>query len=449
MAADDITKLEKRLAELESKPGEGAAGKEKVETLNKLAFAFHRSDSEKMKTYADQALSLAGKLDFKEGIATSHLMIALARSMKSFYDKALVSSEAQFRGLAESAGDIIVSIDFEGTVLYVNPAVEDILGYKPEEVIGLKLTEFEESPAEIKKIYHGLLQAINEESHLSLFEIGLKDKNGRPLVLEISARKMSNFITAIARDVTERKRMQQQLLRASKLASVGTLAAGIAHQVNNPLAIMLSTSAVLRDLLESYPQAPDDLQEIAFKYLGILEKQVDRTQKVVSGLMGFIQTRRSDVRSSNVNRLLKEVTRLLFQPLSSPDIEVELVLAENLPDAMLDPIAVQQALVNLVQNALDAMAGKGRLVLKTEAAGSMINISVMDNGPGVPPDLQERIFEPLFSTKGAEKGAGLGLSLSVMLLESFGGRIRYEDGPGGGAVFIVEVPETGEEYNES
>jgi PAS domain S-box-containing protein len=131
-------------------------------------------------------------------------------------EEALAESEEKFRGLAESAKDIIVSIDFEGTVLYINPAVEDILGYKPKEIIGLKLTESEESTAEIRKIYHGLLQVINKESHLSLFEIGLKDKTGRPLVLEISARKMSNFIMAIARDVTERKRTSEALLASEE-----------------------------------------------------------------------------------------------------------------------------------------------------------------------------------------------------------------------------------------
>lgn len=364
-------------------------------------------------------------------------------------EEALASSEAQFRGLAESARDIIVSIDFEGTVLYINPAVEDILGYKPEEVIGLKLTESEESSAEIRKIYHGLLQVVNEESHLSLFEIGLKDKNGRPLVLEISARKMPDFIMAIARDITERKQMEEQLARSAKLASLGVLVGGIAHQLNNPLAVILTVSEALQRTLEKQPEIPSDLKEKANKYVSMISQHVERTNQIISGLLAFAQEKESKVSEVDVNLVVKKALQFAAQNVSSPDLHLEIDLTPSLPSASADAEALQQVVVNVIHNGIDAMEQEGRLSVRTELSGTdLIRIVVTDNGPGIPDHLKEIIFEPLFTTKAGGRGTGLGLSLSVMLLERFGGRIYLDNLYTQGARFVIELPRAGKEADE-
>lgn len=364
-------------------------------------------------------------------------------------EEALASSEAQFRGLAESARDIIVSIDFEGTVLYINPAVEDILGYKPEEVIGLKLTESEESSAEIRKIYHGLLQVVNEESHLSLLEIGLKDKNGRPLALEVSARKMPDFIMAIARDITERKRMEEQLARSAKLASLGVLVGGIAHQLNNPLAVILTVSEALQRTLEKQPEIPSDLKEKANKYVSMISQHVERTNQIISGLLAFAQEKESKVSEVDVNLVVKKALQFAAQNVSSPDLHLEIDLTPSLPSASADAEALQQVVVNVIHNGIDAMEQEGRLSVRTELSGTgLIRIVITDNGPGIPDHLKEIIFEPLFTTKAGGRGTGLGLSLSVMLLERFGGRIYLDNLYTQGARFVIELPRAGKEADE-
>lgn len=359
-------------------------------------------------------------------------------------EEALVQSEAQFRGLAESAQDIIFSLDHEGKILYINPALREIFNFDPANLVGVSIRKLMENrripPSTRSAVFENLFeQTLKGKS--AIFEIDAEDAMNRNHVLEVSVRRLPNQILGIARDITNRKKMEDQLIRASKLASIGVLAAGIAHQVNNPLAIMLATSTVLRDLISSSSQIPSLVSEEASKYLDTMEMQVERTRRVVSGLLEFTQPKRSEVEPSDVNLIVSEALELLADPLDSSNLDLEVTLDDDLPPVLVDPVALQQSLVNIIQNAYEAMDGKGRLEVKIEMSGKdTIRITLADNGPGIPPFLKEEIFEPLFTTKTDRKGTGLGLPVSVMLLERFGGSIRLDDTPGGGATFIVEVP---------
>lgn len=251
-------------------------------------------------------------------------------------------------------------------------------------------------------------------------------------------------------DITERKKTEEQLIRASKLASVGVLAAGIAHQVNNPLATMMFGASALRDLLINQHELPDPVKQKVTRFLSTLDEQIERTRNVVSGLLSFTQTRRSEIKPTDVNLSVRRAVNFISTNLRSPGIEKDISLADNLPWVCADPVALEEVLVNVIQNAYEAMGTEGRLSLSTEDAGEdMIRIIVADTGSGIPPERREEIFEPLYTTKDEEKGTGVGLSVSVMLLERFGGRIWVEDNPSGGAMFIVEVPKAKEEVNES
>lgn len=367
-------------------------------------------------------------------------------------EEALVESEAQFRGFAESAQEIIFSLSHDGKVLYINPAIKEIFDYDPERIVGADLKaildNFGVSATTRSTLTGNLFDEVLSEK-TALFEIELEDSQKRIHVLEISAKRLPTQILGIARDITKRKRMEEQLVRASKLASIGVLAAGIAHQVNNPLAIMLATSTVLRDLITGAKDVPEALSDEASKYLDTMEMQVERTRRVVSGLLEFTQPKRGEVIPSDVNGILAEALELLAEPLALPGLDFELSLDENLPLVMVDRVALQQALVNIIQNACEAMDGKGTILLKTEAgAPDTVRVVISDNGPGIPSYIKEEIFEPLFTTKTDKKGTGLGLPVSVMLLERFGGSIRLEDTQGGGATFIVEIPVKGKESDD-
>lgn len=355
-------------------------------------------------------------------------------------EEALAASESQFRGLAESAGDIIFRISLDGTIDYVNPAVQVILGFRTSDIIGKKFADIPFLAAQAGQVANEVVGSVTKDVLIPLVEIEQEDAQGRKHILEGSSRRLSDSIIGIIRDVTERKRMERQLLRTSKLASIGVLAAGIAHQVNNPLAIMVLTTTALRNLFAAQDDLPPSLNEKTQKFLGTLDKQIERTRRVVSGLLAFTQEKRPKITATDVNSTVEEALQFLSQPLAKETLDVQVNLGQNLPKVSADGVALQQVVVNVIQNALGAMNEEGKLVIGTEKTSSGVRILVSDTGPGIPTYLREEIFEPLFSTKSADEGTGLGLSVSVMLLERFGGRIYIEDTSSRGTTFAVELP---------
>ncbi|MBN2381030.1 PAS domain S-box protein [candidate division WOR-3 bacterium] len=360
-------------------------------------------------------------------------------SMMRNIEAALMQSEAQFRGLAESVEEIIFSVDNEGRFKYLNPAVKTILGFKPAELTGKEVSK---SPL----LDFILWDSINKDlfpgrEQIPLFETEVKDTHGSKHIFEISARRLPGQIVGVARDVTERKRMEQQLIRSSKLASIGVLAAGIAHQVNNPLAIMVLSTTALKDLLTQETTRNKDLCKKASKYLETLNSQIERTRKVVSDLLAFTQEKPSMTKPTDINSIVKESIQFMSQHLSKETLSLKLDLCEDLPKASVDPVAVQQVIVNVIENSIDAMKQVGKIDVTTALIDDeFIRIIISDTGPGIPPQIRDEIFDPLFSTKTAAEGTGLGLPLSVVLLERFGGRIYLEDTPAPGARFVIEVP---------
>jgi len=392
------------------------------------------------------SVSGSSLLDSKgEIIATVHVARDVTQ-MREF-EQALMESELQFRGLAESAKDIIFSVDADGSILYLSPAFKESIGRNPNDFIGVNVRDFFDSPelnTETRKVLSRCLSEPIEGGYIPLLEVKARDAKGHRHVLEISARFLSGQFIGIARDVTERKRMEQQLLRASKLASIGVLAAGLGHQVNNPLASILATSTVLKEMLSSSKEVPERLRKKAAGYLTIMEQQLDRAHQIVSSLLEFAKENRMDVGFHNVNHIVREALQFLLQHLSFKDISLELRLDENLPFASVDHEVLQQVIVNVIQNAYEAMEGSGRLVIRTEKEKEdTISIAISNDGPPIPKGIQEEIFELLFTTKTAQKGTGLGLPVSVMLLEHFGGSIYLEDSTDKETIFVIEVPTHG------
>jgi len=363
-------------------------------------------------------------------------------------EAALTQSEAQFRGLAESVEDIIFSIDSMGRFVYLNPAVKDVLGFEPQDLSGKEVTK---SPLEDFIVW----DAINKDmfpgkEQIPLFETEVKDSNGRKRILEVSARRLPGQTVGVARDVTERKIMEHQLIRASKLASIGVLAAGIAHQVNNPLAIMVLSATAIRDLLSQDEINAEEFRKKTSKYIDTLNRQIERTRKVVSGLLSFTQEKQAKIVPTDIKDILADSTQFISQHPSRNTLSLNVSHSTELPKVLVDAVALGQVIVNIIQNAIDAMKGEGEITIRTEkSSAEYVRIHIGDSGPGIPRELREEIFEPLFSTKTADRGTGLGLPLSVMLLERFGGRIYLEDKPPPGATFIIEVPLAKEEQDGS
>jgi signal transduction histidine kinase len=231
---------------------------------------------------------------------------------------------------------------------------------------------------------------------------------------------------------------QQQLLQSAKLAAIGELAASVAHEINNPLTVVLGSSEVL---LRKTP-----LDSAAYAKITNIINAANRAGKIVRDLLGFSRRREPQHESVNVNDLVRRSLDIVQARLASGAVEVRLVLDEHLPPVLGDPDQLTQVFINLFSNAVDAMPGGGTLGVQTSTlyADGAVSILVTDTGTGMDQTQIAHIFEPFFTTKGEGKGTGLGLSVSLSIISKHGGSIEVESHPGQGTTIRVKLPERGE-----
>ncbi|MEW6750500.1 MAG: ATP-binding protein [Candidatus Latescibacterota bacterium] len=230
----------------------------------------------------------------------------------------------------------------------------------------------------------------------------------------------------------EQEQTRQAMLRAEKLASVGALASGVAHEVNNPL-------GGIRNCLAQLEAHPED-QERRQEYMGLMRRALEHIERVVSGLLGFSRRRELEVAPVSLEQVIRGTLALAEYRLDSSRIERRVEVEPELPTVLGDRHQLEQVLVNLVLNAADSMEGGGRLTIRAYRQGQWVRVCVQDSGPGVPPGLGERVFDPFFSTKEVGRGTGLGLTVSLSIVREHGGDLSYVNVPGGGAAFTVALP---------
>jgi two-component system NtrC family sensor kinase len=245
-----------------------------------------------------------------------------------------------------------------------------------------------------------------------------------------------------------KEELHSQLVHASKLASVGELAAGIAHEINNPLATIGATTGVIRDLFNpefNLQWTPETILE----ELGNIDTAVFKARGITQTLLKFSRKNPPRLVPSNVNELLEQVVGgLKEREFEVSDITVVRDYDPHLPEIMLDPDQIGQVLLNLINNAGDAIHGTGTITLATRHDDGFVRVTVRDNGVGMSPEIMEKMFLPFFTTKDVGKGTGLGLSVSSSIVESMGGRIEAQSMPGAGSSFTVVLPITGSERVE-
>jgi two-component system NtrC family sensor kinase len=240
---------------------------------------------------------------------------------------------------------------------------------------------------------------------------------------------------------TDRTRMQ--LEHAAKLASVGELAAGIAHEINNPLAVINEEAGLIKDLMNpefGEPLTNDDL----ITRLTTIQESVFRCRDITRKLLGFVRRTDIDLKNHDVNTLINKVTDdLLGQELAVSNIELIKDYDSNLPEILTDSNQLLQVILNLINNAVDAMKEKpGRITISTFRDRDFVNISISDTGCGIAPANLDKIFMPFFTTKEVGKGTGLGLSVSYGIIKGLGGKIEVKSAVGEGTTFIITLPAT-------
>lgn len=249
----------------------------------------------------------------------------------------------------------------------------------------------------------------------------------------------------IQRQHEEIERVQQQLAQASKLASIGELAGGVAHEINNPVTSILSTATHMVEKLRQGRLSSRDARQ-----LERITKEAKRISGIVYKLLTFSRRSRMELHPVDINEIVCIAIGLIEFRLRNGKTVLKRHLAESLPRFFGDAERLVEVLVNLMNNALDAMPDGGTLTIRTRKAGAgSIQVEVADTGTGIPSDVIDRIFDPFFTTKGPGKGTGLGLSISHGIIKEHGGEIRVTSTPGAGSTFVISLPVNGTDYEES
>ena len=252
--------------------------------------------------------------------------------------------------------------------------------------------------------------------------VGIRDEQGQIFAFEI-----------ISRNITGRKSIEDRMINMEKLASIGTLAAGVAHEINNPLAGILIYAELLARELEQESPIRENVE--------VIINQTMRCQQIVNRLLDFSRQSLGEKKLLDVNEILRRCVELVRHQAFFHNIKIELELGEELPQIVGDPGQLQQVFTNLLLNAIDAMAplGGGTLALRLGRADGAARVEVEDEGPGIPPERLQSIFEPFFTTKRDSGGTGLGLSISHSIVEQHGGTIAVEN-LARGCRFTVVLP---------
>ncbi len=236
-------------------------------------------------------------------------------------------------------------------------------------------------------------------------------------------------------DITDKRRKEAQLRRAESLASLTTLAAGVAHEIKNPLgSISIHIQLIKKTLQRSGCIEPSDIE----RHLGVVDEEIDRLNKTVVDFLFAVRPMDLELREADAGELLRQMAAFIAPEAERAGVEIKLELADNLPRVQADERYMKQALLNLVKNALAAMPGGGSLILKSEGDQDEVRLMVEDNGAGIPEDDLPKIFEPYFTTK--DNGTGLGLTITFKIVKEHGGEISVSSRPGQGSVFSIGLP---------
>jgi two-component system NtrC family sensor kinase len=235
--------------------------------------------------------------------------------------------------------------------------------------------------------------------------------------------------------------MNEQVVETGKLASVGELAAGIAHEINNPVAIMVEEAGWIEDLLEEGESKPGENLEEFRRALKQIKNQGRRCKEITHKLLSFARKTDARVQEVQINDVMEEMVALSAQRAKFSNVVINTALDEKLPVVRVSQSELQQVLLNLINNAMDAMEKKGgRLDLTTQTDGEFITIFVADNGPGIPRANLDRVFDPFFTTKPVGKGTGLGLSICYGIIKKMGGDITVRSVVNMGTTFRIQIP---------
>ena len=382
-------------------------------------------------------------LYFSRGVIVSLMLMVWAAwtvyNYREYYEDQLEAAKMRYSDIIEHSADAIISIDMDDNITSWNRGAEEMLGWQRNEIIGKPISDI--VPDELIEMQE--LECIEfgmkYKGNVSNYETERLTKTGEKKLVNLTESYIQNKDdeivgrSQILRDLTDIKMKEEQIQQSERLATVGHMAAGVAHEVGNPLTAISS-------LVQVCQRKTDD--EFIQGQLKKVRDHIQRINKIVRDLVDFSRPSSMQAENVQINEVIESAVGLLQHDARCKDVQFSMELSNDIPLISCVPDQIHQVLVNLLLNAVDAMEKEEnpKIRIETQPVNNATRLTVSDNGEGIKEEHQSRIFEPFYTTKEVGSGTGLGLSVSHGIINKIGGSINVESTYGKGTTFIIQLP---------